>query len=138
MIVTAQQSRMVDWLCTKLERKGTPNMRCIGNMVDGKFVGVVGFDEWNGASCQIHIAGFGNWLTREMIRFSFDYAFNVEKVKKIIGFTPASNVRAVRFNKHIGFKVEYEIEDAHPDGSLLVMSMRREECRHIDQGAQNG
>ena len=45
----ASQSRMVDWLCTKLERKGTPNMRCIGNMVDGKFVGVVGFDEWNGS-----------------------------------------------------------------------------------------
>jgi hypothetical protein len=32
----------------------------------------------------------------------------------------------------LGFKVDHEIIGAHPDGSLIIMSMRRAECRWIN------
>ena len=129
---------MVEWLCEKLGRVCTPHMVCIGNEVGGELVGVIGFDEWNGASCQMHMAGTGNWVTREFIRIVFGYVFLQEKLRKVIGIIPSSNTKSIRFAQHVGFTIEHVIEDAHLDGALTVLSMRPQECRFIRQRNRHG
>lgn len=110
----------------------TPHIRCIGNVTkEGKILGVVGFDGWNGASCQMHVAGEGNWVSRELIRATFDYAFNVAGLNVLLGLVPSGNEKALRFDKHVGFVEVARIKDAHPDGELVVLELRRENCRFL-------
>ena len=57
---------------------------------------------------------------------------DVTRGPSIVGMVPSGNKEAIRFNERLGFKLENELHDAHPDGSLLLMTMRREECRWLD------
>lgn len=110
----------------------TPYIRCIANVTkNGKILGVVGFDSWNGASCQMHIAGEGNWLTRDLIHAAFDYAFNVADLNVVLGFVPSTNTKALRFDKHVGFVEVSRIKDGTPEGDLIILELRRENCRYL-------
>lgn len=131
MITVGPQDILISWLCARIGYVPTPNMRCIGRLKSGKLVGVVGYDGFNDTSCQIHVAGEGNWVDREILQATFKYPFEHLGLKVLIGLVPSGNAEAIRFNEHLGFKIEARIKDAHPDGELLVMSMRREDCRWI-------
>ncbi len=132
MIVSAPQRELAQWLCERIGYMPTPHIRCIGNVSrDGKILGVVGFDGWNGASCQMHVAGEGNWVTRELLHAVFDYPFNVAGCRVVLGLVPSGNERALRFDKRVGFNEVARIEHAHPDGALIVLEMRREACRYL-------
>jgi hypothetical protein len=134
LIVFGPHDVLGAWLCGKIDYAPTRNLRCLANITDdGKILGVVGFDGWNGASCQLHIAGEGNWVTRQFIRCVFDYAFNTAKLKVLFGIVPSGTVQALKFDKHIGFKEIANIQDAHPDGSLYILSMKREDCRYLEK-----
>lgn len=139
MIVTNNQDILGSWLCERIGLKPTMDLRCIGRLsADGRsIIGVVGFDGWNGASVQMHVAGEGNWCSRSLLLAAFDYPFRVGKVDMVLGMVPSGNKAALRFNLHIGFKVEHEIVGAHPDGSLIIVSMTRAECRWL-KGQRHG
>lgn len=93
-----------------------------GTLVSGVIV-----DHWNGASCALHVAT-DKPLAREFTRFCFRYVFNQLKAKKIIGLVAASNTRALRLDKHLGFIEEHRIEQGHPDGDLVILSLIPEHC----------
>lgn len=132
MIQTAHQEILARWLCERIGYMPTPHLRCIGNVTkEGKILGVVGFDGWNGASCQMHVAGEGNWVSKELIRVTFDYVFNVAGLNVLLGLVPSANEKALRFDKHVGFVEVARIEGAHPDGALVVLELRRENCRFL-------
>jgi RimJ/RimL family protein N-acetyltransferase len=133
MIVTSNQDVLATWLCKKIALTPTPHIRCIGQIDETQIVGVVGFDMYNGASCMMHVAGEGNWLSRGLLWAAFDYPFNVMKCKVVFALIPCSNRTSIHFSKRIGFKLRDEIEDAHPDGSLLLMAMRADECRWLGE-----
>jgi hypothetical protein len=100
---------------------------------DGKhLLGVVGYDNYNGASVQMHVAGEPGWVDRTILFATFDYPFRVMKCNMVLGFVPSGNKDAIQFNTRLGFKIENELQGAHPDGSLLIMVMRREECRWLE------
>lgn len=132
MIQTAHQDVLARWLCERIGYMPTPHIRCIGNVSKtGKILGVVGFDGWNGASCQMHVAGEGNWVSRELIKATFDYAFNVAGLKVVLGLVPSGNDKALRFDRHVGFTEVARIEGGHPDGDLVILQLRREDCRYL-------
>lgn len=133
MIVTNNQPYLIRWLCNRIGLEPSANICCIGNEFDGKLRGVVGYDGYNGASIQMHVAGEGNWFSKDLLFAVFDYPFNVCQVNMVLGMVPSGNADAIRFNTHIGFKVEKVIPGAHPDGALWIMSMRREECRFLNR-----
>lgn len=139
MISTDNQYELSSWLCEKIGLVPTPDLRCIGVYRSGVVIGCIGFDQFNGASLTIHSAGaeFG-WITRGLIKVVFEYAFNVCKVKMIIGLVPSGNKEALRFNTHLGFKTKLVFEDAHPDGALVIMTMLRRECRYLTRSEPNG
>jgi len=133
MIVTTDQSFLSMWLCRRIGLVATPDLRCIGNVLNGHLKGVVGYDSYNGASIVMHSAGDDPWLTKDMLWAVFDFPFNVCKVNVVLGFVPSGNKQAIKFNTHIGFKTQCILEGAHPDGALVVMTMARGECRFLNR-----
>lgn len=134
MIISNHQELLARWLCERIGYMPTPWMRCIGSITPkNKILGVVGFDAWNGASCEMHVAGEGNWVTRDLLYATFDYAFNVAKLKVVIGMVPSTNKKAIRFDKHVGFEEVARIKNGTSDGDLVIMQMRRENCRYLER-----
>jgi len=131
VIVTEPQTELREWLCERIGLVPTPDLTCIGSLLRGELVGVVGFDQYNGASMVMHAAGLAGWLNRDMLWAVFDYPFRVCNVNMVLGFVPSGNTDAIRFNTHVGFKVEAILEGAHPDGALWLMTMKRGECRYL-------
>jgi hypothetical protein len=131
-IVFSRQDLLASWLSRKIGLVPTPHIKCLGRLdSQGNLIGVVGYDGYNGASVQMHSAGVGNWVNREFLYAAFDYPFRVMDCKVVLGLIPSGNVQAIRFNRHVGFTEVTRIEGAHPDGALILMQMRREECRWL-------
>ena len=129
---------MQDWLCTRLERSCSPNMRCIGNMSGGKLIGVVGLDDWDSASVQMHVAGIGNWITRDFLWAVSDYIFNVAKVNVVYGLIPSVNSQSLKIAQHFGFVSVYNIKEGHASGDLVLHLLYRDGCKYLNRKTRNG
>ena len=80
----------------------------------------------------MHQAGFDRrWLLGDMLWVAFDYPFNQLKLGVVCGTIPSSDQELLDFNLRLGFKLECSIKGAYKDGDLLVLAMRREECRWL-------
>jgi RimJ/RimL family protein N-acetyltransferase len=113
-------------------------MQCIGRLKNGRLVAVAGYDDFTDTSCQVHVAGTDGWLDREMLRAMFHYPFEILNLRVVIGLVPEGNAAALRLNRHLGFDVDAIIKDAHPDGALVIMSMRKENCRWLKEAKRHG
>lgn len=131
MIVTGPQPVLRNWLCERIgaDPQALP-MQCFGRAVDGRLVGVVGLANWTDATAEIHVAGDGRWITRELIIASLGFAF--AHVRVLLALIGCGNARSMRLAGRMGFREECRIAGAHADGALVVMSMRREECRFLE------
>jgi RimJ/RimL family protein N-acetyltransferase len=125
---------MGDWLVRMMNHPLPIETVCIGQEIDGNLVAVVGFASFMPKACQMHIAAVDevNWMSRDLLWAAFDYPFNKLGVSVILGQVCADNESALKLNRHLGFKVIAEIADAHMDGDLVIMAMRREDCRWLD------
>lgn len=98
-----------------------------------------------GGSVQIHSAGNErNWATRDFLWAIFDYPFNQLHVNRVIGQVPSDNVRALKIDMMLGFRIETVVRGVYPDADCLVMALERENCRwlkrrprHIQAGILN-
>lgn len=134
-IINGPQDALASWLCREIELVPTANLRCIGMVDDnGVLLGVVGFDGYNGASMEMHVAARSKrWLNRKLLRAAFDYIFNVVGAKVAIGKVAGDNLDALRFDLKLGFELCATIPDGHPSGCLHVLMMRREQCRFLGE-----
>lgn len=130
MILTHHHSRVGAWV----EKNGggfyRQGSKCIGLEKNGEIVAGVLYDYFNGASLYAHIAVTGR-LTREYLHVIFDYPFRQLQAKVLIGLVAESNKKSRKFVEHLGFSLTAEIPEGHPEGALLIYTMRPEECRWI-------
>ena len=133
-VTTENQRYMGDWLVRMMNHPLPEETVCIGQEIDGNLVAVVGYCSFMPNACQMHIAAVSevNWMSRDLLWAAFDYPFNKLGVKVILGQICGSNEDALRLNRHLGFKVVAEIPDAHMDGDLVIMAMRKEDCRWLN------
>jgi RimJ/RimL family protein N-acetyltransferase len=54
------------------------------------------------------------------------------KVNKIIGVVDSTNLDALKFDRHIGFKDEAIIKDAGKHGDLVILSMTKNNCKYLE------
>jgi RimJ/RimL family protein N-acetyltransferase len=120
------------WLCKRIDYTPTRHFRTIARVEGSRILGVAGYDNWNQASCAMHICGEGNWLTRDFLFAAFDYPFNVCSMNCVFGLVPSGNEKALKFDRHLGFSDVVELERAHEDGSLFLLRMFREDCRWLE------
>lgn len=122
------------WFRNFLVRKGaaviTPEAHIICWHVKGIPTWVVAYDEFCGATCQMHWASENaRYLPRELIHFAFRYSFNVLKLRRVFGLINSTNTSALRITLWLGFKEVYRAEDCHHDGGDIVfLEMRADNC----------
>lgn len=111
----------------------SPYATFIGQEIDGEVKAVVAFDNILDKSCQMHTAAIvPNWISKDLLWACFDYPFNILKVKVILASVASTNTEALKLDRHLGFLDKACIEDAHIDGDLIILAMRRENCRWLD------
>ena len=133
------QELMKEFLAARTGIEVTPGLRCIGRAKNGALVAVVGFNNYTGTAMEVHVAAAGSyWGNRALLRAAFDYPFNVCNCKLLFCSIPSGNTAALKLGKHLGFETQTVIEDAHPDGALHIMVMRRENCRWLQKESNYG
>lgn len=131
-LVIGDDARVGPWVCA---RTGGEYVRgaTIGMERGGELIAGVLFDNWNGRSMAMHVAGEGaHWLTRTYLRVAFTYAFRQMRVAKLLGLVDSTNEAARRFDEHLGFRLEARVANAAPKGDLLIYSMTAAECRYLE------
>jgi RimJ/RimL family protein N-acetyltransferase len=132
-VVTDNQDHLRGWITGVLGMQFSPYATFIGQEVDGEVKAVVAFDNILDKSCEMHTAAIvPNWISKDLLWACFDYPFNILKVKVILASVASTNKEALKLDRHLGFVDKAYIEDAHIDGDLVILAMRREDCRWLD------
>lgn len=131
-LIIGDDARVGPWVCARTGGEYSGGTT-IGMERGGELIAGVLFDNWNGRSMAMHVAGEGtHWLTRTYLRVAFTYAFKQMKATKLLGLVDASNDAARRFDEHLGFRLEARVADAAPRGDLLIYSMTAAQCRYLE------
>jgi len=132
-VVTDNQEHLRGWITGVLGMQFSPYATFIGQEIDGQVKAVVAFDNILDKSCMMHTAAIvPNWISKDLLWACFDYPFNILKVKVILATVASTNKEALKLDRHLGFVDKAYIEDAHIDGDLVILAMRRENCRWLD------
>ena len=143
-VTTDNQDYLRAWLGNKLGDKLPENATCIGQEKDGNLVAVVGYCGFLPKSCVMHVAAIDdNWISKDLLWAVFDYPFNKLGVSVILATVSSNNEEALKLDRHLGFVDKAYIQDAHIDGDLVILAMRRENCRWLGikaplKGAEHG
>lgn len=121
------------WLKLRTQCELTDSFRAIEALDErGVVRGMVGYSGWTYTSVCMHVCIEAPGALKALLRAAFEYPFVEGSKRFVIGITPSDNAKALRFNKHIGFREVYRIKDGFADGvDLVVQELRREECRWI-------
>lgn len=132
-VVTDNQEHLRGWITGVLGMQFSPYATFIGQEINGEVKAVVAFDNILDKSCEMHTAAImPNWISKDLLWACFDYPFNILKVKVILATVSSNNEEALKLDRHLGFVDKAYIEDAHIDGDLVILAMRRENCRWLD------
>lgn len=104
----------------------------IARVHDGELRGGVIYNGYTGASINLHVWGRDSkWADRDMLYMTFHYPFIQLSCRKVFGQIPANNTQALDFDLKLGFKIEARIPEVFPNEDLIVVSMKREDCRWL-------
>jgi len=118
------------WVASKVGFKWVKGRgAAIGRVKDGEIVAGVIYEDYNGANVVCHIAIDKNGGSKKFFSIIFDYPFVRLGVKRITAVVAQNNRASRKLVEHMGFEVEANLRDAHPDGDLLVYKMTAEQCR---------
>jgi RimJ/RimL family protein N-acetyltransferase len=105
----------------------------IGYAKDGKLVAGVAYESQNKNCTWVH-QRIEQSPSKQFWIIVVDYVYNQCGCKKMSGLVDASNEKAIKLNKHIGFKTEATLRDAGENGDLLIMSMWKDDCKILQWG----
>jgi hypothetical protein len=110
-----------------------PDAKAFGVRRGGQLCAVVVWDSFSESDCCIHVAsgGDGYWLSRNVLKMAFGYPFVDLKLRRLTALIATKNTEAIRFNEHLGFKLEGVCPEAMPDDDIQIRGMLRRECRFI-------
>jgi RimJ/RimL family protein N-acetyltransferase len=132
-VTTENQEELRGWIAGVLGTQFGKETMCIGQEIDRKVMAVIAYTNFQENSCCMHVASIvPNWISRDLLWAAFDYPFNSLKVKVILAAVASTNKEALKLDRHLGFVDKAYIEDAHIDGDLVILAMRRENCRWLD------
>lgn len=129
--INSNAAEVGPWVAEQIDGawKGSP---AIGLESGARMIAGVLYENWNRRSIVCHIAIQG-LLTRAYLAAIFHYPFVYLGCSKIIAPVAESNAKSIQFVRKLGFQEEARILDAHPDGSILVFTMTRDQCRFIGE-----
>ena len=122
------------WVAKKLFARFNAD-EAIGLERDGELIAGVVYENWNGAAFTVHIVVDG-LMTPAYLAAIFHYPFVHCGAQALIAPVAPSNDESIKFVENLGFREQARLPGCHPDGSLLLYVMQREECRFI--GGKHG
>lgn len=95
------------------------------------------WDNWTETTVQVHLLIVNNKVLKKgFIEEISDYLFNHCNRKAIYGFVPGDNIKALRFDIHLGFTVKSVLENGYAEGvDYLLLELKRENCKHLPKQA---
>ena len=92
-------------------------------------------DTFSYTGCQVHMLIKNPLILRhKWLEAVFGYIFETCNRHVIVGLVPGDNKKAIKLNKHVGYKEVYRIKGGFNVGvDYVIMEMRREDCRWINQ-----
>lgn len=105
----------------------------IGKIKNGRpAVGVL-YEEFTGTNVIMHIRGEEGWADRRFLWFMFYYPFVQLGCKRITAPIVETNKQCIRLVEHMGLTLECRLEQATPDGDVLLYRMWKHECRFLGE-----
>jgi len=137
-VTTENQPYLLDFLRKNNTGEYPDNTVCFGQELDGELIGVAAFNNITPVLCQFHVTSkTPYWVTKDLLYKIFDYPFNKLKVKVILAPICKDNHKSLNFGRKLGFVKVADIPYAHQDGDLIVMAMKRDQCKWLQQGEGN-
>lgn len=131
-LTTAHQTVLWEFLRDRIGIPYSTDLICIGRIMEGTLAAVVGFNNFTGTSCHMHMAGdHPRWMSRAFLRAAFRYPFETLDLTMVFGIVPSGNIRALGIDRKLGFRELIFIPGAHPDGGIHILQMTRDECRWL-------
>lgn len=111
------------------------DMKGIVALRGDEIVGAMLGDSWSHTSVNVHVGLVDPMcLKHKMLEEFCYYVFVTCGKEQMIGVVPATNEKALKFDKHIGFKEVVRIPDGFDHGvDYVVMTYLKSECKYIPQ-----
>lgn len=125
---------LLAWAAEKIGlRRFKPDARAFGVKRRGDLCAVIVYDSFSECDCHMHVASDGShtWLTRKVLIQAFGYPFVERDMRRVTTLIPEKKTDAIRFNEHLGFRLEGRCPEAMPDDDIQIRGMLRKECRFI-------
>jgi hypothetical protein len=140
-LLVDEKERVGAWVAKKVDQRAPWGaFNAFGAERDGSIVAGVVVNNINGANATLHIASektAGKGLVAVLIATA-DYCFNQVGLKRMTGMVPMSMPDVIKFDKHLGWKEEFVMKDAAPDGGdMMVLVMRPDDCRWLIRSEKN-
>jgi len=136
MLIYGHDHMLLPWAAERIGiGRFRDDARAIGVGDGDNIRGVVVYDTFSSADCNMHVAsdGSGRWLTREFLCHAFSYPFIQLRLRRVTAMVPAKNLHALRFDEKLGFVREGYHPHGMPDDDLISLGMLRKNCRFIPQ-----
>jgi len=104
---------------------------CVGLERDGKIVSVCGYNSFNSKSCFIHFYTTVKYAPRKYLWFIHFYPFVQCGLKMVIAIT--GNPAMIKLAEKLGYTPQGFLTDAHPDGGLAIGTLKKEDCRFLNE-----
>jgi hypothetical protein len=119
-----------DWVASRINGMFDKySSNSLGLLIDGNIKAGVIYEDFNKASVVCHIAC--EFLSGEFLAAIFDYPFNSLNVKKIICPVASDNQKSIKLVEKMGFSVEGVLTDCHPNGDILLYTMKKQDCKYL-------
>lgn len=102
-----------------------PDAQFIGMIRDGVVSAAVGFSHWTGHDIELSVAG--DRATRGFLAIVFDYVFKQSGCLRCTIRTRASNAKAIKLAKRLGFQLEGTLRRGFGDEDALIFGLTRDD-----------
>lgn len=103
-----------------------------GAVRDNHLVGGIAFTELRQPDIRVTVAGYGNWLSRRLLRTGFAFAFIDQDCRRMTAMVKRTNKASRKLVEKLGFKLEGTHRQAFADGgTMLSYGMVRDECKWL-------
>lgn len=139
-VVYSDPDAMIAWAQERTPGGGfRDDARAIGLESGGVFIAVTVFDTFAPRDCVMSVAADTEraWLNQEYMRHVAAFPFIRCGFPRISTIVSELNTKAIRFNEHMGLKLEGRKRKAGLDGEdWLLYGLLREECRWLPKTLQ--
>ena len=133
MIITAMNHLSAKWFKGHLPVAEVGDAEGVVAYDRGKLLAGCVMDTWTDTSVQCHLLIRNPIALRHgFLEICFNYIFKARVKKLIYGFVPSDNVKALKFNKKLGFTEKCRLEGALKENvDCVIMELKKENCRYL-------